>query len=252
MITDRFFRKYPLVGGVKAMVGIPFQDPEGPFPRAGVTDGRGLGGAYRMDWRMGREDVKANLLFEASVGCLLALTLASSAVAQRELPAPLEATIIGKILIYEQNLHQRLKEGRQLQFTILFGPENPDSERRAEEMAASMTEVNRRSLVAGVDIRVRKVAISRSADVETAIASTSRGILYVCPGLDQFLEVLSRQAQANGCLTIGSKASYVEKGLSFGVFMGRSKPQMMVNLPSSLAEGAKFSSSLLRLATVIR
>jgi hypothetical protein len=45
---------------------------------------------------------------------------------------------------------------------------------------------------------------------------------------------------------------YVHEGLAVGITVHDNKPKIVVNLPSSKAEGASFSSKLLNLASIIR
>ncbi len=173
-------------------------------------------------------------------------------VAEDQLPVHLEVTLIGKILSYDQNLKSRADNAGVLRMAILYLPDNPVSERRADDIATSVSTLSQRGLVPDMRVEAFKVPFKNAASLETALTEKSASVVYVCPALEGEIEKIVERTQSRKLLTVGAKESYVVKGISFGVFLERNKPKMVVNLPSSLAEGAKFSSALLRLATVLR
>jgi hypothetical protein len=76
-------------------------------------------------------------------------------------------------------------------------------------------------------------------------------ILYVAPLRTvepASIAVASRDTQT---LTLTGVPAYVEAGLAVGIGTRGGKPQIIVNLPASRAEGSRFSAKLLRLCRIV-
>ena len=64
-------------------------------------------------------------------------------------------------------------------------------------------------------------------------------------------EKITGVSRAKKVITLTSVPDYVESGLAVGIGVKGGKPRIIINLPAAKAEGANFSSQLLRLAKVI-
>jgi hypothetical protein len=172
-----------------------------------------------------------------------------AAAAFEMVPAPRQALILMRALAYDEDLHVRA--GGTINVAVVFKRGSVDSEAMAARMvrafaALAVTEV------AGLPVAASSVAYGGPESLRKAVATGGIDAIYVCDGLESEIAAvaeISRQAKA---LTLGSRAEYVRAGLSLGVFGGGGKTVILLNLPASRQEGAKFAADLLRLATVLR
>ena len=77
-------------------------------------------------------------------------------------------------------------------------------------------------------------------------------VLYLSPGVEKSLTAILNVSRENHVTSITGVPDYVEKGVSVGIGERQAKPQILINLTSSKAEGSEFDASLLRIATVIK
>lgn len=103
------------------------------------------------------------------------------------------------------------------------------------------------------DRALRVVSINWSSDVPIAalLAREKIDILYVAPLRSVSIADISATAQSLGIRTWSSVPAYVVKGLALGVGIRDDRPLILVNRTAARAEGADFSSQLLKLARVV-
>jgi hypothetical protein len=76
-------------------------------------------------------------------------------------------------------------------------------------------------------------------------------VVYLTPVRGVELDPITSAARAGGMTTFTGVPLYVEQGLALSVGIVRERPQIIVNLPATRAEGSDFTSQLLRLCKVI-
>jgi hypothetical protein len=76
-------------------------------------------------------------------------------------------------------------------------------------------------------------------------------LIYVAPLRAYDVTKISNLSKKLKILTLTGVNEYIDFGLSITIGVKGDKPQIIINLPSAKAEGADFSSQLLKLATVI-
>ena len=76
-------------------------------------------------------------------------------------------------------------------------------------------------------------------------------VVYVTPLRGVELHPLVRTARAAGMTTFTGVPLYVEQGVALSIGIVRERPQIIVNLAATRAEGSDFTSQLLRLCKVI-
>ena len=76
-------------------------------------------------------------------------------------------------------------------------------------------------------------------------------ILYVAPLRAFDLEIITSISRKNKITTLTGIPEYVDMGIALGLELKGDKPRIIVNLTAAKAEGADFSSRLLKLARVI-
>jgi hypothetical protein len=77
-------------------------------------------------------------------------------------------------------------------------------------------------------------------------------ILYLMPVRALDVEAITTFSRERKLLTLAMEPAYTAQGLSLGLRVHDNRPKFIINLNASEAEGADFSSQLLRLADIIR
>lgn len=101
--------------------------------------------------------------------------------------------------------------------------------------------------------RIRWVAIEleKNEKLGPVLRQHEATVLYVTPlrgvGLDDIVDA-ARRSQV---MTFTGVAPYVERGLSVGIGIERERPIIIINLAAARAEGADYTSQLLRVSRVI-
>jgi hypothetical protein len=174
-----------------------------------------------------------------------------SAATPRELPAApaeREAAIVSRALTFERSLNERVGD-RVIGIAVLHRSADAASERCAAEWQAGFAPLS------GVKIQDRNLAfksLSYSAEAIGSARASGIHVFVVCPGLSQEAAEITRASRSQRILTVGTLLSYVEQSMTFGVFREQDRYQMVVNLRTASAEGVTFSSSMLKLARVLR
>lgn len=75
-------------------------------------------------------------------------------------------------------------------------------------------------------------------------------VLYLSPLRAVSIEEVAAAARSRGIRTLTGVPTYVRLGISIGLSVRESQPEILVNLPAARAEGADLSSQLLGLAKV--
>ncbi len=179
---------------------------------------------------------------------LLLLGAAAPVRAQSALPPQAEAPILLRILAYDRALDRT--PGDNLVIAILYDVKNGTS----NHARSSMTRAFRSAQVQSIGGRSLKyvelnVAASNVADAfrQEAVAAA-----YDTPGLDDRLPAIVTAAADSHVTTLGGNLGYARRGVAVAVDTANGRPQIYVNLAAARASGADLTSSLLKLATVIK
>lgn len=182
------------------------------------------------------------------MGCLCfaswAVGAALAAAPAEPVPVATQAALLRKVLTADRNL--RPGDRADLVVGIVYQRSSPASRDVAERFAA---EIGRGNAGDGA-LRVRSGLIDVSAPGALAAGVTALrpGVLYVAP-LAEFdvgrIAALSRERKIR---TATGVPDYVEAGLAVGFEPGPGAPRIAINREASRAEGADFSSKLLKLA----
>jgi hypothetical protein len=164
-------------------------------------------------------------------------------------PVERQVLILTRALAYDENLAQRA--GDEFVVAVLSRAASAGADPTADAATTAFKNM------AGVKIHglpVRAIHLSYSGASTLAAAIDGEGIdaLYLCPGVDGDVTAVLEVSRRKKVITMASKEQQVNKGAALGVFNVDNKPTIFVNLPGSKAEGAAFTSDLLRLAKVIR
>ncbi len=158
----------------------------------------------------------------------------------------LQVPLILKVLTYDR--HFESKAGRELIIGVVYEPGDPDSLKSASTIIATLLRFSGKT-VKRLPIRYQLVAMDQMARL---VPSMGISVLYVAPGNARNLAALTRFSQANHVTTVTGVPGYVTQGVAVGIDVAQERPQILINLSSSKAEGSEFDASLLRIASVIK
>jgi hypothetical protein len=183
------------------------------------------------------------------LGLWVSAILAPKAFADPEILRERHATILVKALSYDEKLKERA--GEEMVVAVLYqgGKDGSANEAEAWRQAfANLTSLR----FQGLPFRVLTLPLSNAERLRKAIAKEGVDAIFVlATGRDDltWIEKVTRESKV---LTMASCEEQVTAGLSLGVFLTEGKNTLIVNLTASRAEGAIFSSALLKLAKVIK
>ncbi len=166
-----------------------------------------------------------------------------------QVPLDKQAVILTRALSYDKDL--RTRAGSSLVVAVLYKAGSADENGAAAEVVRAFKALEGVK-VQDLPISVVKLAYSSKDALRSAITAQGIDALYCCPSLEAELGALREVSHQQHVLTLASKESFIQAGLSIGVFLSEGKPRIMINLAASRDEGATLSSELLRLATVVR
>lgn len=187
-------------------------------------------------------------LTRASAGLAVLLLLVG---APRSVPAAgaeREAAVVSRALGFERSLDERVGSGT-IGIAVIHKPRDAQSESCSREWNSGF------AALSNVKIQDRGVVLKSFAYSEAGVSKARANgihVFVVCPGLSQETGEITRASRAQRILTVGTLVPYVEQSMAFGVFREQEKLQMVVNLRVAAGEGVTFSSSMLRLARVLR
>ncbi|MFI5180824.1 MAG: YfiR family protein [Thermoanaerobaculia bacterium] len=172
-------------------------------------------------------------------GYALAATLASAPV-----PLPTQYALLLKVLTADRNFPMQGRDD--LVIGIVYQRNSPASREVAERLAS---EIERRSADEGAaSARYRLIDVSDPAALAPGVAACQPGVLYVAPLTDFDVRRIAALSRARKIRTATGVPAYVESGLAVGFESDRGAVRIVINREASRAEGADFSSKLLKLA----
>ncbi len=162
-------------------------------------------------------------------------------------PVDLQSQLFIKIFKFEPKLAAKLDSG--LVVGIVYQEKFRASflAKKQAEQSFTISEGKDKGQVRSVGIE-----LSSPAALERAIADSGIHALYITPlrAVDPVvITAISRQYKTP---TLTGIVAYAEAGIAVAIDLKDKKPQIVINLPAAQAEGANFSSKLLRLARIIK
>ncbi len=165
-------------------------------------------------------------------------------VVAEEMPVPpkLQTVLFLKILSYDRVIKSDIKIG------VLYSS-NTKSISVKNEIVSSFKSLSEQK-IGDVHFSVTEVSLGELS----SLRSKDISVLYITPENKSNMEMITKAARSAGIMTITGVPSYVEDSfISVGIGVKENKkPEIIVNLSSSKAEGRDFSAQLLKLAKVIK
>ncbi len=179
---------------------------------------------------------------------LMLLATAAPLRAQGSLPPQAEAPILLRILAYDRALDHT--PGDNLVIAILYDMTNGTSKNARAGMMRAFRSAPVQS-IGGRSLKYVELNVA-AANVADAFRQEAVAAAYVTAGLDDRLPAIVSAAADSHVTTLGGNLRYARRGVAVAVDTVNGRPQIFVNLAAARASGADLTSSLLKLATVIK
>lgn len=166
-----------------------------------------------------------------------------------EVPVDVQITLLYKILTFDRKLGARAP-GDDIVVAILY-----QSAFRASAVVHRevLDALKRRgdSTIAGHPVHWVSLELSETPQLAGAFVRDRVDVIYVAPlrGID--LDGILAAARSKRVTSFTGVPQFVDRGLAVGIGLQRDRPRILINLTAARAEGADFTSQLLRVATVI-
>jgi hypothetical protein len=184
------------------------------------------------------------------IGVLAVLLGGGSAHAQ-EMAAPAEVQIplLFKILTFDRRLGAR-PQGKVIVIAVVFQTGFRASLVARNQIVDALKTMED-ATISGHPVRWVAVEWKDGEQLRQALIRERTDVVYLTPVRGVELDPITSAARAGGMTTFTGVTRYVEHGLALSVGIVRERPQIIVNLPATRAEGSDFTSQLLRLCKVI-
>ncbi len=181
------------------------------------------------------------------LGTLLLLA-GGSPLEEMPVPAKQQVAIFLKVLTFDRRIaHTKKKD---LLVAILYQSGFRGSVRVKDQVEEAFTKASSDS-PAGRALKLVVIDADREPDLAATLRRLEAEALYVTPLRALDIATVINAARRTSTLTLTGVPEYVEAGLSIGLTMKQDKPQILVNLEASRAEGADLAAPLLKLATIV-
>ncbi len=207
--------------------------------------------ASDFDRRRARRGVPRRRRLGLGAALLLSgITLGAPAAAQ-QLSSPIaeQYSMLARIMTYDRNL--KVRAGDTLVVGILYqGWYAPSLDARNQLGRAIDQSPFKR--IRGLPVRYVSIDIGNALPSSNELTSHDIDVLYITPVSGTDIRAIATLCREAGMTSVTGVSEYVEQGVAIGITAGALQPTITVHLPAAKAEGADFSSQLLKLAQVIR
>ena len=179
---------------------------------------------------------------------LTILWTGTSSAQEMAVPVDIQVPLFLKILTFDRNLKERA--GDEIVIAVVYQGKYRSSLNVKDEFVKLLQEAAVKN-IDGIPIRCVPLDIGERTDPQNTIAEHNADLLYITPLRAVNTEAITAASRAKKKPTLTGVPDYVESGLAVGIGIKGDKPQIIINLPAAKAEGADFSSQLLKLAKIL-
>ena len=166
-------------------------------------------------------------------------------------PVDVQVQIMVKILNFDRRLPERL--GGRLTVGVLYQGRYRTSANVGGEVCRTLMALPA-SALGGLDslqMTCVTIDLDHTRDLPSILKRERVQVLYVSPLRAYQLEDVVTASRAAQITTLSGVPRYVETGLAIGVDMRGDRPEIVINLRASRAEGADLNAQVLKLARVV-
>jgi YfiR/HmsC-like len=193
----------------------------------------------------------SRLVASLAAGLLFGLAAPRAAAQELAVPVAVQIPILAKILNFDRKLPERA--GGRLVIGVLYQSRYRASATVAADVCRVLGQLPASALGALESMERSCVAIDldATAALDSALKRKGVRVLYVSPLRAVHLQDVAAVSRAAQITTVTGVPRYVETGLAIGVDMKGERPEIVINLTASRAEGADLPAHLLNLARVV-
>lgn len=182
-----------------------------------------------------------------ALGCVLSAAIVFPATGQ-EMPVPIEvqADLLGRILQFDRDFAARA--GDEIVVAVLYQSRFRASLTAREDIARLLEDMDG---IAGRPLRVVAMELDPSTSLEAALERSEADVVYVSPLRATGVGSIVQATRRLRILSYTGVPEYVDDGVSVGFSIRGAGSEILINLDAAIAEGARFSSELLKLSRVI-
>jgi hypothetical protein len=163
-------------------------------------------------------------------------------------PVAVQVPILVKILNFDRNLAERA--GGRLVVGVLFQSRYRTSANVAKEVCRALQELPA-GVIGAIELSCVAIDLDATSALDSALRLNRVQVLYVSPLRAVSLGDVTAVSRAARITTLTGVPRYVEIGLAIGLDMKGERPEIVINLAASRAEGADLTAHLLKLARVV-
>lgn len=182
---------------------------------------------------------------------LLGLTAGAARAQDTPVPVHVQVQIMVKILNFDRKLPERV--GDRLTVGVLYQGRYRTSANIGGEVCRTFMAIPQAELGTLESLQITCVGLDldQIPDLAAALKRERIQVLYVSPLRAYRLEEVVAVTRAADITTLTGVPRYVETGCAIGVDMKGDRPEIVINLPASRAEGSDLNAQVLKLARVV-
>ena len=183
--------------------------------------------------------------------CAMTVLLCGSAAQAQEMAAPagIQVPLLFKILTFDRRMGAR-PPGQVIVIAVVF-QSGYRASLVAKKQVVDALEAMEHSTISGHPVRMVAVEWKDREQLRLALIHERTDVVYVTPPRGVDLDHIIRTARGAGMTTFTGVPLYVAQGLALGIGIVRERPEIVINLSATRAEGSDFTSQLLRVCRVI-
>ncbi len=179
------------------------------------------------------------------LACFMAMC-ANCYAQQIDVPVKVQIPLFFKILSFDRTL--KYTADKEVILGVVYQGRNKYSRSVKEEVEDYLSE--NAGYIGNYPAKAVYIDLDRN-DLSAVLSKYRFAAVYVAPLRVYDVNDIISLTRGGGILSITGVTEYVEKGVSVGIGLKSDKPMILMNLRSAKAEGADFSSQLLKLAKII-
>jgi hypothetical protein len=163
-------------------------------------------------------------------------------------PVDVQVPLLAKILGFDRTLPGGPSD------EVVLGVLFQGKYRTSANVAAEVRDAINRSQqsIGGRPVRMVGIDLDETPNLEASLTRLHVTVLYVTPLRAIDLQALTTTTRASRIPTVTGVPEYVETGLGIGIGIKGERPEIVINLGASRAEGADLNAQLLKLARIVR
>lgn len=165
-----------------------------------------------------------------------------------EVPVATQYQIFAKALSFDRRL--RNDGDKVLTFAVLYQSDVKSSNIVHDEMLETINN-SKIKTIQGLPLKCISIDFTIERNLKEALRERDVDVLYITPMRAFDLHSLLTICKDNSILTLSGAVEYIRRGVALGIRTKRNRPEININLEEARAEGADFSSRLLKLSRII-